>query len=350
MKVLSASEAVWPALLRTYSYLFRPFKVETFLKLAAIATISEGFVVSVRFLVPDALPFEVDWPAWKAFLLTPAFLPVTILGAMALFLAGIYCVFLATRVRFGFFHCLIHQTRDLRPAMGLYTQEADRFFSACMLVWLSLMALAALALAVFAVAAYGVYATPTPDGKFDLGHFFILFVPCFLIAFALLLAICLAQVVLNDFILPHMAIEGAPFKKAWAAVRAQINANRETFASYFILRLGMPLLLAVVLGFVAWVVGLVVFGVLGMSASGFTAMLDGTSDARAYILIVAQAVFLLLGLAAGFVLTVTFSGPIGVFMRSYALFFYGGHYKALGNLLEPSTPESAALERWEESS
>jgi len=32
-------------------------------------------------------------------------------------------------------------------------------------------------------------------------------------------------------------------------------------------------------------------------------------------------------------------------MRSYALFFYGGHYKALGNLLEPPTPESVALER-----
>jgi len=142
-----------------------------------------------------------------------------------------------------------------------------------------------------------------------------------------------------------MAIEGATFKRAWAAVRAQINANRETFFSYFILRLGMPLLLGLVLGFTAWLLGLVVFGVLGMSAGGFTAMLDGTSDFRAYLLVVAQVVFLLLGLGAGFVLTVSFSGPIGVFMRSYALFFYGGHYKALGNLLEPPTPESVALER-----
>jgi hypothetical protein len=28
-------------------------------------------------------------------------------------------------------------------------------------------------------------------------------------------------------------------------------------------------------------------------------------------------------------------------MRSYALFFYGGHYRALGNLPEPSAPLSA---------
>ena len=348
MKVLSASEAIWPALLRTYSYLFRTFKVESFLKLAAIATVSEGFVVSLRFLVPQALPFEVDWGAWQAFLLAPAFLPVTIIGAMALFLVGVYCVFVATRVRFGFFHCLIHQTRHLRAAMSLYTQEADRFFSACMLVWLTLMVLAVLAVLLTAIAAYGVYATPTPDGKFDLGHFFILFVPCFGIAIALVLATCMAQIVLNDLILPHMAIEGATFKRAWAAVRAQINSNRETFASYFVLRLGMPLLLGVLLGFAAWVLGLAVFGVLGMSAAGFVAMLDGTSDARAYLLVGAQVVFLLLGLGAGFVLTVSSAGPIGVFMRSYALFFYGGHYRALGNLLEPATPQSAAMARLQE--
>jgi hypothetical protein len=210
------------------------------------------------------------------------------------------------------------------------------------------MVLAVLTVALFAAAAYGVYATPTPDGKFDLGHFFILFLPCFLVAVTLLLAACVAQVVLNDFILPHMAIESATFKRAWAAVREQIDADRETFFSYFILRLAMPLLAGLVLGFAAWLLGLAVFAVLGMSAAGFTAMLDGSNDARSYLLLAAQIVFLLLGLGAGFVLTVSTAGPIGVFMRSYALLFYGGRYKALGNLLEPVTPEALALEGLEE--
>jgi len=65
---------------------------------------------------------------------------------------------------------------------------------------------------------------------------------------------------------------------------------------------------------------------------------------RAYMLISARVVFILLGLGAGVVLAAIFSGPINVFIRSYALFYYGGHYKALGNLLEPSTPESVAIE------
>jgi hypothetical protein len=46
-------------------------------------------------------------------------------------------------------------------------------------------------------------------------------------------------------------------------------------------------------------------------------------------------------MGAGFIIAVSFGGPLGVFMRSYALLFYGGHYKALGNLLEPSAALSA---------
>jgi hypothetical protein len=71
-------------------------------------------------------------------------------------------------------------------------------------------------------------------------------------------------------------------------------------------------------------------------------MLDGTTGPRAYMLIVLQFLFMLLGLGVGLMIAVSFGGPIGVFMRSYALFFYGGHYKALGNLLDPPTLPPAA--------
>jgi len=189
-----------------------------------------------------------------------------------------------------------------------------------------------------------VVGTPTPEGKLDPGNFLILLFPCIGLAFAFILAVCAARVVLNDLILPHMAIEGASFGKAWAAVRAQIASNKETFISFLILRMTMLVIAGMILGFVAWLLGLIVFGILGMSAAGFIAMLDGTNDVRAYMLISARVVFILLGLGAGVVLAAIFSGPINVFIRSYALFYYGGHYKALGNLLEPSTPESVAIE------
>jgi hypothetical protein len=342
MKVYSASEAIRPALVRTYDYLFRGFKSEVFLKLAAVATLCEGFIVSFRFSVPNTFQFDLHTGAWKSFLLAPAFLPVTILGTIAIFLIGVYCFYLVTRLRFAFFHSLVHQTRQIQSSAKLYLIEADHFFTASMLVWLTFLVVSVLAFLLFIVAAYGVFSTPTPEGKLDAGHFFFLFLPCFAFALALMLAAFIAQVVLNDLVLPHMAIEGASFRRAWEAVCSRISANRETFLSFFILRLAMPLVAGLVLGFAAWAVGQLVFGILGMSAAGFTAMLDGTTGPRAYMLIVLQFLFMLLGLGVGLMIAVSFGGPIGVFMRSYALFFYGGHYKALGNLLDPPTLPPAA--------
>ncbi len=342
MKVYSASEAIRPALLRTCDYLFRGFKGETFLKLAALATLCEGTIVSFRFSVPNTFPLDFHSAAWKSFLLAPSFLPVTILGTIAIFLIGVYCFYLVTRLRFAFFHSLVHQTRQIRSSAKLYTIEADHLFTASMLVWLTFLVVVVLAFLLFIVAAYGVFATPAAEGKFDPGRFFFFFLPCFAVALALILAACIAQVVLNDFALAQMAIEGAPFRKAWEAVRVRIAANREAFFNFFILRLAIPLIAGLVLGLAAWAVGELVFGALGISAAGFTAMLGGTTGLRAYLLMLVRFLFLLLGLGAGLVIAVSFGGPLGVFMRSYALFFYGGHYQALGNLLDPSAPVEAA--------
>jgi hypothetical protein len=205
-------------------------------------------------------------------------------------------------------------------------------------------------LGLFALAAYAVLGTPTPEGKLDPGHFLFLFFPLIAIAFTLILAACAAQVVMNDFILPHLAIEGLSVRKAWTAVRIHMVGRCETFLSYFILRLGIPIVAGLILGLLAWIADLAVFAVLDVSAAGFNAMLDGAADLRTAVLIGVRTIFLLLGVATGSILAAVFSGPLGVFMRSYALFFYGGHYKALGNLLAPSEPAQREAElEWERS-
>jgi hypothetical protein len=338
MKIYSASEAIWPALLRTYSYLFRPFKLERFLKLATVATLCEGFVISFKFTVSGTFPFEVDAAKLQAFLFAPDFLPVTVLGAIALVLMGIYALYLVTQLRFAFFHSLIHQTHAMKKSARIYFIETERFFTASALVWLAFLVLGVLAILLFIVAGYTVLSVRTPEGKLDPGNFLILFFPCIAVTFSLILAAFAAQVVLNDFILPHMAIEGATFSRAWDAVRGRILANRESFVSYFILRLALPLLGCVVLAFAAWIAGLLVFGLLGMSAAGFEAMLDGAGGLRATLLMALNTLFVLLGIGAGWAILVSFGGPLGVFVRSYALYFYGGHYRPLGNLVEPLAP------------
>jgi hypothetical protein len=339
-KVYSASEALLPALRRTYFHLFQSFHLETFFKLAAVALVCEGFVVSFKFVVRDTQPLALSVAAAKALLLDRDLLPVTIFGGLALMMGGIYCFYLLTYLRFGFFHSVVHQTQKIGAACKLYSKEAERLFAAGVMIWGALLVAVALLAALVVFAGYTVASSPAANGRLDPGNFLILFFPCIGFAFALLLAICAAHVILNDFILPHMAVEGASFKKAWADVRARLMANKETFLSFFVLRLALPVFVGLVVGMMAWLVGLAVFGLLDMSAAGFNAMLDGAAAmrfpaARFYVLTVIHGLFDLLGIGAGLGIAAVFGGPLGVFMRSYALFYYGGHYKALGNLLEP---------------
>jgi len=291
--------------------------------------------VNYRVSVPNAFPVDLDPGALASFLFDPEFLPVAILWATAIFLIAIYGYFLVTLLRFAFVHCLIHHTREIRAAAKLYREEAERYFTASMMVWLTFLVITVLAFLVYFVTDHGGAGTATAQGKPDSLHFAF---PHFLsssIAILLLLAACIAHVVLNDLILPNMAIEASSFDKAWAAVRVHIAANKEDFLKFFILRLAMPMAAGVLLWFAGWVVGHVVFGLLGISAAGFNAMLEGFTGLRAFIRVAIEWVFVLLGLGVGLVLAISLGGPLGVFMRGYALCFYGGHYKALGNLLEP---------------
>jgi len=337
---------------RTYRLLFRPFAWATFLKLSAVAAITEGIVVNIRFSLPAASSSDAgsDVPSFNlsAILAAPGFVLFAVLGAVAAILIGLLVFYLVTQLRFAFFHCLVHQTRELQPCWSLYRVQTERFFKASLLVWLTLLGLAILTLGVVVVAAWVLVGTPTEDGKLDLGHFFILFTPCAFIVLFLILAAIGSELVLHDFILPHMALENATFREAWTAVRRTISADREAFLSYFILRLLLPLIAAVVLFIAASIVLLIVFGILGMSAAGFNVLLEDATGVGAYLLMGLNTLFVLLGLGIGSVVAVSLGGPLGVYIRNYALLFYGGHYKALGDLLYPPLPpaDSSVNARW----
>ena len=341
MKALSASQTVWPALLRTRRLLFRPFGWAAFLKLGAVAVVTEGMLVSFRFTpsgawIADAP--DVDLSRLRA---VPGFAVYAALAIVAAILLALLLYAIVTQLRFAFFHCVIHESRAIRAGWALYGAQAQRFLAASLLVWLALLALVMLAVAGLAVTVFVVFNAKTPEGKLDPGVFLLLFFPCVAIFVLAGVAALAAQVVLHDFILPHMAIENATFREAWRAVRKRIGEDKETFFSYFILRIGLPLLAGVVLIAAGSLAGFAVFGILGASAAGFNAMLDDATGALGPFRIVLEFLFVLLGLACGATLAATLGGPLAVFVRSMAIYFYGSRYKPLGDILEAPPTEGA---------
>jgi hypothetical protein len=338
MKALSASQAVWPALLRMNRLLFRPFVWGAFLKLAAVATITEGMLFSFRFApsnawIPDAA--GIDLERLRA---TPGFAFYAALAVIGAILFALLLFTLLAQLRFAVFNCVLRETRELRPGWALYRAQAQRFFVASLWVWIGLLLLVLLALLGLVITVYVVFTARTPEGKLDPGVFLLLFFPCVGIIVLAGIAALAAEVVMHDFILPHMAVEDSTFREAWRAVRQRMWKEKETFLSYFILRVGLPFVVGVVLVIVGWLAGLAMFGILGASAAGFNAMLDDSAGVGAAIGVAMQILFALLGVSAGAMIAACLGGPMAVFVRGFALYFYGSRYKPLGDILEASEP------------
>jgi len=339
MEPLSASQAVLPAIERTRQFLFEPFRWGSYLKLATIACLSEGIFETIHYSRNDRTAInaaslsEIQWTpevtAWTLFAV------ISGLGLSFLF----YYVIL--RLRFVLFHCLVHRTREIRGAWELYGRQSMRLFLANLLVWVGILLLCLVMVGGLALTAFSVLTLKTPSDKFDPGVFFILFLPCLGFAFFVAFLAIAAEVTLHDFVLPHMAIENASFRAAWKAARRAIAAEKETFFSYFILRLLLPLVAFLVLLMVAAIPLLFIGWILWTSSTGFHDMLDDAIGVMAVLRVFLAVVFGLIGAVFAVGTAMGLGGPLATWMRSYAILFYAGRYKALGELLEGAAAAEA---------
>ena len=338
MTALSSSQALWPAAIRSWKYLFRPFNLDFFLRICAVAAFSECILVSFRFVVWNALPFDpsaihlAELTEVLPSLIAPEYVTFTALAVVTLLLLLLFAFYLLIHLRFVLFHCLLYRTTAIRPAWDLYRTAAARLFRANLLVLLGILALFALVIGGIAVVVFSVLTLRTPDGKLDPGVFLILFLPLVgFVALALLTAL-IAEFVIHDFILPHMALEGMTFRQAWRSVRRTMAADKDAFFSWFILRLGIPLVAVTLLVIVALLPCAILFAALENSAAGFNAMLEDATGFLAVVRILLNAAFVVIGLGAGSIIAAVLGGPVAVFIRCQALSFYGSRYRALGEI------------------
>jgi hypothetical protein len=345
MTKLSSSQALWPAAIRTWKFLFRPFDFDAYLRICAVAALTECILVSFHFVVWNALPFDpsplsiAEIQRLLPALVAPEFITFTILAITTMLLLFLFAFYLLIHLRFVLFHCLLHGTTDLRPAWDLYRTAAARLFRANLLVLFGLLALFALVIGGIAVVVFSVLTLRTPDGKLDPGVFLILFLPLVGFIALTILAGLIAEFVIHDFILPHMALEGATFRQAWQSARRIIVADKDAFFSWFILRLGVPLVAVTLLVILALLPGFLLFGALENSAAGFNAMLEDSTGFLAVVRFLLNAGFICLGLGVGSAIAASLGGPVGVFIRYQALCFYASRYPKLAEILNADDPE-----------
>ena len=338
MITFSASQAVSPAIERTKNYLFRPFKWGTYLKLSLVACLTEGFSSNFNFNSGHHSSSGTGVGDFTGFHFSNEIIALIVVGVLVCIAVGIFISYLITRLRFAFFHCLIHQTKEILPGWGLYRAQAMRFFMLSLIVGFISLVVLVVALIPFVFGFLSVYRAYQQGGQIEWVYSIGLILMLIVVIFLLALICGAVSLTMCDFMLPHIAIENASVRAAWESAYTHIKAEKGSFLFYAFLRVVLPAVAMLALIIVLAIPMFIVFGILGISLAGFYAALTYATGMTRIFLIALEAIVGLLTLCLGLLVAISVGGPIATWKRNYALLFYGGRYQALGNILSPPPP------------
>ena len=346
MAPLSPLDALGPAFRRTREVLARPFHFGFFLRIAFIAALTQPSFYSasisypmqgVQFAFLSRMPRQ---PAYGSqFQGNPNFAAAGLAAMLILAAVGVVVWIVATylycRLRFTLFDLVVYKRGRVGQAWSGYRNQSWRFFGLLILASLAFMVLAAIvvgpALLNFVRGMRPVVLSGPNGNPFQvLGAMF----PFFGALLLVMVVWAVIDALMQDFLLPPMALENASLEHAFRRFFALFRAHSGTLILYVLLRfavgLGLTYILLIALFFVLMVGGLLAFGagmvlyhMLWISLPGQVAFVA--------ISIVAGLVFLAIYLAA----IISIYGTAAVFKQSYAVYFFGGRYTELGNRLEP---------------
>lgn len=333
MQFLTAAEAISPALNRTASLLFRPFRWGSYLKLCAVAVLTEGMTgnfqnhsggVGGGHSAPGISPHVMTS-------LPAGWIPMLIGFGLLFLFVGVLLCYLIVRLRFALFECLVRQTREIGPGWRRYREQAWRFFLFSIVVGIGFLAVAAAALAPFASPIIQFIHQSQAAARLDFGRMLVLILQLAPVLLCLGLAGFLLDVVMRDFLLPHFALEDASAGDAWGAAWGRIGQEKGAFVFYVVLRVILPMVAMIGMFILLAIPLFIVFGILG----GFIALMHASAAGGTPIGIFFEAAAGLIAFVLGLLLAICFGGPVSIAIRNYALVFYGARYQVLGDALYP---------------
>jgi hypothetical protein len=332
---ISAADCVSPAVQRTREFLFRPFSWGTYLKLGLVAIITEGLGNNFHSSQHGGHGMGHESMGGSPFSLTPQWIAVIVAAALVVLVFSLVVLYLITRLRFAFFHCLIHNIKQIRPGWQLYRAQARRFFWLNIVVGLCFLLLLGLLAVPFAAGFWRLFQETQHGGHLGVGLMLALVLPLIPIILLLVLAGVLADLILRDGMLPHFALENATAGEAWVQVWARIKAEKRQFFVYAPLRVVLPIIAMIGLFIVLLIPGLGLAAALAAVEFGVHSMFADATGASVFVGLVLEIFFGVIAFGFALLASICLGGPLSTGTREYALIFYGGRYKALGDILYP---------------
>ena len=346
MPALSAVDAIGPAIRRTKAFLFQPFRISTYLKLCLVAVLTEGYGANANFNFPwpsghlsshDHFRNQfVGWPSK----LTPQLTLAIAAGVLAIFVLIFVIFYLITRLRFAYFHCLVTNTRLIRPGWRLYRSQSARFFWLNVIVGICFLAFTAVLALPFVFGFWRLSKLTPPGGHPPVGMLISLMLLVLPVIFLLVIVGLTIDVTLRDFMMPHFALENATSGQAWTAAWARIKAENLPFFVDLLLRLILPLAAMMGVIFVLIIPALIVIAAFVFLGIAIHSSFAGAAGGALVVEVLLYVLMALAAIAIWIFVALCVGGPLGTAVREYALLFYGARYDHLGAFLfpPPETP------------
>jgi hypothetical protein len=335
MPILSAADAITPAIARTRLLLFTPLRKGRSWKLAATAYLA---MAGTCFL-----PFPLLYLAFAPAVRTSNHpgLIVWLYAAVAVAtLLYVWVFYLCSRLRFAFFDIAVNRGEYVAPAWRKYGPQSFKWTLFKVLLGALALLVAAVPLYSYFKHMFGVIAAMQPGqqpGPDFVGQVFGGYALFFLV-YVLFGIFLLACAVLGDFIVPSLALEDTTLAEAFRRMGALMAAEPGQFLLYAVLKgmlgiasyIGVLVLFEIALVVVVLIVGAIVLliGFL-LHAVGVPLLLlyvvGGLFGFAFYLFAIVYALFFTMG-------------TLMTFFECYALYFLSGRYPLLGELLERSTP------------
>ena len=339
MRAISATDAISPAIERTKVFLFRPFNWGTYLKLCAVAVLTEGFSSNMNSSSGHSSrtngSSHLDAAPFSSFHFNPLWIPAIVAMVLLTLILALFAAYLITRLRFAYFHCLIHNTRQISPGWHFYRAQATRFFLMNLVVGLCYLLLVGVVALPFIGGFWRLFHETAQGGTPPIGLLLSLVLPLIPLILILVLLGIAIDVALRDWMMPHYALENATAGEAWAHVRERIRGAKSQFLAYTLLRLVLPIVAMIALFVILIIPGLMLAGSLAAVEFGLRSAFADSTGGSAVVGLLVQVFFGVLAFAFAMLAAIFLGGPLSTATREYALIFYGSRYQALGDILYP---------------
>lgn len=337
MPPLSATDAITPAWQHTRRFLLGPRSARLLLKIAAVAFFAEMGGMNLNYRGPAGSFNHSIGHGGAPHAFSPGLIAALIAGSLVAMLLGLTFFYISSRLQFVIFHSVLRCETWIAPIWRRYGAATWRWIGLKLLLVVAFVACmlpVAIPAAIFFVHA----AHQQPAGAAHIASFVFAIFFFVLVIAALILAMSIAYILLRDFGLPSMALEGTPLRETVGRVLGLVRAEPGQVALYVLLRFALALAGTIVCYLAVLVIGLVMAVPLGGVAVAFWAALHGSSFAGHAVMI---AAFVALGLtlcAALFVTVITLLGYLFTFLEAYSIFFLSGRYPLLFQQLTPPAP------------